>query len=146
MNGLRRIFAVAGFFIAVASPGAWAHSAGPLGKIEHDWHPDPAVKSVISLNFDFHAGANFVSWSPPARVEIRAGKKCIVGAYILFDIDENFAFDTDETIFVDLTFYRPETDGFILSYDQAARPTAKQVRFDWRNAPAQGARFRCARD
>jgi hypothetical protein len=109
---------------------AWAHSTGPLGKIEHDWRPDPAIKSVISLNFDFHAGDNFVSWSPSARIEVREGKKCIVGAYIMFDVDERFAFDTDETIIVDLTFYRPETDGFVLSYDQAVKPTAMQVRFD----------------
>lgn len=114
---------------ALFGMGAWAHSEGPLGKTKHHWHPDPAIKSVISLNFDFHAGASVVSWSPAARNVKRVGKECIAGAYILFDVDERFAFDTDETMKLDLTFYRPETDGFVLSYDQAVQPTAKQVRF-----------------
>lgn len=49
---------------------------------------------------------------------------------MLFDVDDRFAFETDETISVNLTFYRPETDGLILSYDQAVIPTPIEVRFD----------------
>ncbi len=117
------------FLLSIISTNLWAHTDKPLGNIAHDWHPDPAIKSTISLNFDFHAGDNYVSWSPPARIEDKEGKRCIIGAYILFDIDEDFAFNTDEDIYVDLTFYRPETDGYILSYDQAVKPTALQKRF-----------------
>ncbi len=125
-----RIFFVIALSIFLTCTRAWTHTNLPLGNTSHDWQPDPAIKSVTSLNFDFHAGANFVSWSQTARVEVREGKKCIIGAYILFDIDEEFAFDTDEVIYLDLTFYRPETDGYILSYDQAVKPTAMQVRFE----------------
>lgn len=127
MCALQRLLAATIFVLA--GTGAWGHSEGPLGRTKHDWHPDPAIKSAISLNFDFHAGANVVSWSPAARNVTREGRNCIAGAYILFDVDERFAFDTDETMRVDLTFYRPETDGFVLSYDQAVKPTAKEVRF-----------------
>jgi len=109
---------------------AHAHSNGPLGKIEHDWRPDPAIKTTYSLNFDFHAGAYYISWSPSARIVQREGQECLAGAYMLFDIDDRFLFDVDETIDVDLTFYRPETDGLILSYDQAVTPTPVAVRFD----------------
>ncbi len=126
---MRLILIFLALLFSINNATLWAHTKGPLGNIEHDWHPDPAIKSTVSLNFDFHAGDNFVSWSPTARIEFREGKKCIIGAYILFNIDEKFAFNTDEDIFLDLTFYRPETDGFILSYDQAVKPTAIQSRF-----------------
>ena len=117
----------------MASGPALAHSTGPLGKIEHGWKPSPEIKRTVSLNFDFHGGGNFISWSPSARMTQHENRQCITGAYLLFDVDDRFAFDIDETILVDLTFFRPETDGFVFSYDQAVQPTAKKVRFDANN-------------
>lgn len=102
------------------------HAQGPLGRIEHHWHPDPAIKSVFSLNFDFHAGANIVSWSPAAQMTEREGRRCVQGAYVLFDVDDDWIFDTDEAITVELTFYRPDTDGYVLSWDHAIAPMATQ--------------------
>ncbi len=130
MKLLRRVASLVAVFAAVPGSAVWAHSTDPLGKVEHDWRPDPAIKTTYSLNFDFHAGGYYISWSPPARVVQREGRECLAGAYMIFDVDDRFAFDTDETISLDLTFYRPETDGFILSYDEAVKPTPKQVRFD----------------
>lgn len=130
MKRLCRLLNLAALFVAVSAASVWAHSNGPLGKVEHDWRPDSTIKTTLSLNFDFHAGGYYISWSPPARIVQREGKECLAGAYMLFDIDDRFVFDTDETLSVDLTFYRPDTDGFILSYDQAVKPTALQVRFD----------------
>jgi len=119
-----------GFAVAIAGTTELsAHSEGPLGLTVHQWNAGPQIARSISTNFDAQGGDDFVSWSTPARITTHQGRKCLTGAYMLFDIDDSFAFDIDETMLVDLTFYRPGTTGFHVSYDEAVAPTAKEVKF-----------------
>lgn len=123
------------FFLCTAL-GLGGHALGhavapldhPLGKREIDWRPHPAIERVLWLNFDFHAGDHLISWSPPARVEQREGRDCIVGGHVLFDVDEAFIFDADETVTLELTFDATATDGFVVSYDHAIAPVAREFR------------------
>src|SRR5690606_17834747 len=114
---------------AHSAPGAHHHLDHPLGKREIAWKPGPQIARVLSLNFDFHAGDTVISWSEPARLEKIAGRDCVVGAHMLFDVNDEFMFDSDETVILELTFARP-SGGFILSYDQAVTPVAREYEFD----------------
>jgi len=101
----------------------------PLGLVELDWDGPPEIARVLSANFDFHAGAPLLSHSPPARVERRGDRDCLVGAHLLLDVDDAFLHDIDQTVMLDLTFDRRETEGFVVSYDHALAPKAETVRF-----------------
>ncbi|QIB66774.1 CehA/McbA family metallohydrolase [Kineobactrum salinum] len=113
----------------VARGHTTGHPEGPLGKISHAWQPDPAIASVFSLNFDFHAGANVVNWTPAAEMIEVEGRDCIRSGYILFDVDDDVVFDADASINVEMEFYRPQTDGFVLSWDHAVVPHAVEHSF-----------------
>jgi len=105
------------------------HLDHPLGKRELAWKPGREIARVLSLNFDFHAGDTVISWSEPARLERIEGRDCVVGAHVLFDVNDAFMFDGDETVELELTFAKPR-GGFILSYDHAVAPVASEHLFD----------------
>jgi hypothetical protein len=106
-----------------------AHNRHPLGKQELAWSTDTRISRTLAMNIDFHGGDWFVIWRQPGRVEQRNGRQCLVGPYFFFDVDDQFAFDIDETVTLELVFDRDMTDGFNLSYDHAVNPKVKSVRF-----------------
>jgi hypothetical protein len=85
--------------------------------------PDPAIKRTISPDFDF---GRCHGLAEPGSARDGQGN---VSRRLHPRRRRALRLDTDETMLVDLTFYRPETDGFVISYDQAVKPVAKQVRF-----------------
>ncbi len=107
-----------------------AHSKHPLGKQQLDWQSDVNISRTLTMNIDFHGGDSFVTWRRAGRVEERDGHQCLVGPYFFFDVDDQFAFDIDETVSLELLFDRSKTDGFNISYDYAINPRAKQLRFN----------------
>ena len=107
---------------------AQGHGLHPLGRIEFDWRPDPRIVRTIALNSDSHAGEPIAGVGTIGRLEQRDGKACLVGSYFLFDIDDGFAFDIDETVTLDLTFDGDLTDGYVVSYDHAVAPRAVKAR------------------
>jgi len=130
-DGSYRLFRYCLFIILVSlTTTLSAHNDHPLGKQEHDWHPDPAIVRTLSLNFDAHAGHFIVAWKPPGGVQKIEGHECLVGPYFLFDVDDSVAFDIDAKVTVDLLFDRNTTSGFYISYDHAIKPTAKKIVFD----------------
>lgn len=64
-----------------------AHESGPLGWAISDWHNDQIqqVRSVLSES-----------------AKDSGGKQCFSSPYIIFDVNDSYAFDIDET--VDLSF------------------------------------------
>lgn len=103
-----------------------AHELHPLRIHELDW-PTDQVSRVLVNSVDIQSGAPIVAWSDPGRVQQIGDKSCLVGPYFMFDIDDNFAFNIDEPIVVEMLFDRAQTDGFILSYDHAAQPPVSQA-------------------
>lgn len=94
-----------------------------------EWRGGPQILRTLALNFDFHGGGNFIAYRPPGRVERREGKDCLVGPYFMFDIDDRFAFDIDESVTLDLVFDGQTSTGFNLSYDHAVNPRAMERHF-----------------
>ena len=101
-----------------------AHNPHPLGRQPIFWDTDPHILRTVATNFDFHGGGDFITWRPHGHVEERDGHACLVGPHFLFDVDDRFAFNIDETVTLELLFDRQTSTGFNLSYDHANNPRA----------------------
>lgn len=101
-----------------------AHNPHPLGRQAIFWDTDPRILRTVATNFDFHGGGDFVAWRPHGQVQERDGRTCLVGPHFLFDVDDKFAFNIDETVTLELLFDRNSSSGFNLSYDHVINPRA----------------------
>jgi len=91
--------------------------SGAHGTVTVDWAA-PNISRVLSSGYGDSFGTE--AWARkgfPELVEIE-GRQCVEGSYFLFDVDDNFAFDIDETVTVDLLFDRRQSAGLFVSYDQ----------------------------
>jgi hypothetical protein len=114
------------FSIATVS----AHEPHPMAMHELDWSAQN-IKRVNAMAEDFQSGELTLIWTLPGRVEQVEGRACLVGPYFIFDVDDEFAFDIDETVTVELEFDRSASDGFVISYDHASdAPVSKRVVFE----------------
>ena len=114
----------------VPSQYAGAHERHPMAMQQLDWRAEN-IRRVYTFAEDFHAGALILTWRAPGQVENRDGRRCLVGPYFIFDVDDDFAFNIDETVTVELLFDASRTDGFIISYDHASdSPQARTVMLD----------------
>jgi len=118
------LFALSALTVATA----FAHGPHPLGKEDLNWTTDASIERTLAMNIDFHGGDWFVIWRQPGRVETIDERECLVGPYFFFDVNDEFAFDIDEEVTVEVLVDRRRTDGFNLSWDQAVRPTAQEIR------------------
>ena len=117
-------------FLLIPPQFAGAHERHPMALQELDWQAEN-IQRVFALAEDFQAGALIKIWNMPGQVEEVEGRRCLVGPYFIFDVDDGFAFNIDETVTVDLLFDAGETDGFIISYDHASdSPQARAVTLD----------------
>jgi hypothetical protein len=114
-NNMRLSLALLTLLAAMAS-GAHEFS-GAHGTVEVDWAL-PNVSRVVSTGYGDSFGADV--WTRkgfPEPVEVE-GRQCIEGTNFLFDIDDSFAYDIDETVTVKLLFDRTRTAGFMYGWDQ----------------------------
>jgi hypothetical protein len=100
-------------------PGfTFAHEfSGAHGTVELDWSL-PNVSRVLSAGYGDSFGAD--AWTRkgfPEPVEV-GGRQCMEGTHFLFDIDDAFAFDIDETVTVSLVFDASRSAGFMVGWDQ----------------------------
>ena len=122
---LRRCTAAFAPLLALISAlPADAHNPHPLGRQAIFWDTDPHILRTVATNFDFHGGGDFITWRPHGQVQDRDGRSCLVGPHFLFDVDDDFAFDIDETVTLELLFDRNVSRGFNLSYDHVINPRA----------------------
>jgi len=103
--------------------------SGAHGTVTIDWSASN-VSRVLSSGYGDSFGTE--SWSRkghPELVEIE-GRQCVKGSYFLFDVDDDFAFDIDETVTVELVFDRTQSEGLFYSYDQnVVAENSQQVSF-----------------
>ena len=92
------------------------HESHPMGFLELPWHTEE-ISRVTSSLMDFQSGGLVLSWSGRGDVVTLNEKNCLKGAYFLFDVDDQWAFDIDETIEVSMTL--PSNSGILVSYDHA---------------------------
>jgi len=114
-------------YICIPAEPAFAHNQHPIGKTLLDWHPDVNISRTLAMNIDFHGGDWYVIWREPGRVEERDGRQCLVGPYFFFDVDDQFAFNIDDTVSLELLVDRTMTDGFNISYDHTINPATKTI-------------------
>ena len=112
---------------------AGAHERHAMALQKLDWQAEN-IRRAYALAEDFQAGALIKIWNMPGRVEDVEGRRCLVGPYFIFDVDDGFAFNIDETVTVDLLFDASRTAGFTISYDHASEsPQASTVMLDGDN-------------
>jgi hypothetical protein len=97
---------------------ALAHEfSGAHGTVTVDWTA-PNIARVLSSGYGDSFGTEaWVRKGFPEPVEVE-GRQCIKGSYFLFDVADDFAFDIDETVTVELLFDRSQSAGLFVSYDQ----------------------------
>ncbi len=99
---------------------AIAHEySGPQGTVDVDWTV-PNVSRIQSASYGdvFGIEASVKMGFPEA--ETIDGRKCVSGSLFLFDVADDFAFDIDETIEIEILFDRRRSTGFWISYDRNA--------------------------
>ena len=114
--------------------GALAHEfSGPHGTVIVDWDV-PNVSRVISSgygdSFGIEAAVN-LGFPEPETVE---GRQCISGSYFLFDVADDFAFDIDETVTLEILLDRTRSSGFWISHDRnAMSEPLQEIKFETSN-------------
>ena len=99
---------------------AIAHEfTGPQGTVAVDWEI-PDVSRVLSSGYGDSFGIEAAVNQGFPEPDIVEGKSCINGSYFLFDVDDEFAFDIDETVSLEITFDISRSSGFWISYDRNA--------------------------
>src|SRR5262245_42587375 len=87
-----------------------AHGVGPWDAELLHWHDDQISRVV---------GGGSPRYSNPHTVEV-AGKNCVAGRLLSFDVRDQYAFDIDETVQVDIEFYKDVAPSSIrLTYDRS---------------------------
>ena len=106
------------FLVLLNGGVALAHEfSGAHGTVTVDWTA-PNIARVLSSGYGDSFGTE--AWARkgfPELVEVD-GRQCVKGTYFLFDVDDDFAFDIDETVTVEMLFARRQSEGFFVSYDQ----------------------------
>ena len=115
------VFSKALWLVALLLCGtAIAHEySGPQGTVDVDWIV-PNVSRIQSASYSdvFGIEASVKLGFPQA--ETIDGRKCVSGSLFLFDVADDFAFDVDETIEIEILFDRRRSTGFWISYDRNA--------------------------
>jgi hypothetical protein len=91
--------------------------SGAHGTVTVDWTA-PDISRVLASGYGDSFGSEV--WARkgfPELVEVD-GRQCVKGTYFLFDVNDEFAFDIDETVTVEMLFDRRQSEGLFISYDQ----------------------------
>ena len=107
-----------------------AHQRHPNGTLQLAWQAEH-IGSVTAIDMDDRtSGVAPYRATDAARVEQRDGRQCVVGALLMFDVADAFAFNIDETVTVELVLDRETSSGVVYYHDRAGqRPQAGTVRF-----------------
>ncbi len=104
----------------LASHTAVAHEySGPQGSVVVDWAV-PNVSRIESASYSDVFGIEAsvkMGFPEPETID---GRECVSGSLFLFDVADNFAFDIDETVEIEILLDRRRSTGFWFSYDRNA--------------------------
>ena len=116
------------------SPASHEYS-GPHGTVVVDWKP-PNVSRVLSSGYGDAFGIEAAVKMGFPEAETIDGKTCINGSYFLFDVADDYAFDIDETVELEILFDRRRSTGFWISYDRnAMSEPLESIEFEASNEP-----------
>ena len=127
-----RIYSLLIFFcgLLVCHSATTHEYSGIHGTVTVDWET-PNVSRILSSGYGDSFGVEAAVKMGFPESETIDGKKCIDGSYFLFDVDDDFAFDIDETVELEILFDRRRSTGFWVSYDRnAISEPAQPIEFD----------------
>lgn len=138
-NFARLSLSIAGLLLWAAA--ATGHERHPNGVLRLAWQAEH-IRAVTSVDMDARtSGGMLIRPTDAARVERRGDRSCAVGAILLFDVEDTFAFDVDETVTLEVVLDRETSNGLVYYYDHAERrPKAEERRF-----PEDGPRWQPVR-
>ena len=79
-----------------------------------DWKKDNIARTFGSNRAHLDG---MINSSNPVQTKMIDGQSCVVGDLVLFDVDNNYAFDIDETVTLKLTYATEYTSPFLIAYD-----------------------------
>ena len=116
--------------LLVGQSAASHEYSGPHGTVVVDWKP-PNVSRVLSSGYGDAFGVEAAVKMGFPETETIDGKECINGSYFLFDVADDYAFDIDETVQLEILFDRRRSTGFWVSYDRnAMSEPAESIEFE----------------
>ena len=127
-----RIYSLLIFFcgLLVCHSATTHEYSGIHGTVTVDWET-PNVSRILSSGYGDSFGVEAAVKMGFPESETIDGKKCIDGSYFLFDVDDDFAFDIDETVELEILFDRRRSTGFWVSYDRnAISEPARPIEFE----------------
>ena len=92
LKSMRNSLFILGSFLCLP-PHALAHNFGVSGEFPLEWHTDQISRTIATGNMQ-HAGQ---------VIEVD-GKQCLTGSGFSFDVDDDYAFDINETVEVEVEF------------------------------------------
>jgi hypothetical protein len=121
---------------ALAAVSFWAPRAAahdppdPQGIVEVKWKQQH-VRRVFSSGYGDAFGLEISAKQGFPGLETVEGKRCVNGSFFLFDVDDDYAFDLDETVELEILFDRSRSTGFWFGYDRnAVAETAANIEFE----------------
>ena len=120
------------FFWRAFTPLAFASSLlftplqahqGPQGVVEIDW-PMEHIARTLSAGYPDSLGLYALPRQGFPSVEEIEGRRCVVGSFLAFDVDDSYAFDIDEPVEIELIFDSRTTRSFLYAYDRNAMAEA----------------------
>lgn len=119
-----RIFAGAIVLAACLSATVLHAHPSPVGLVEIDEWVMPNIARTLTAGYADSLGLYALPRHGFPRVKTIDGRRCVAGSALMFDVDDRFAFDIDETVELELLFHRSGTTGLSYSYDRNAQAEA----------------------
>jgi len=112
---MRKLISIA--LLLPAGIAAGHEFSGAQGTVTVDWSV-ANISRVIASGYGDSFGTE--AWARKGLPEIveTDGRRCVDATYLKFDVDDDFAFDIDEDVTLELLFDRKRSGGMFISYDQ----------------------------
>ncbi|WP_240946091.1 CehA/McbA family metallohydrolase [Pseudomaricurvus alkylphenolicus] len=101
---------------------------GPRGVVMLDWHRENISRTLTAGYPESFGLSSFFGRVKPT-IKTVGGKRCVHANFIGFDVDDNFAFDIDEPVELELLLHQPNQTTLVYGYDAngKANATGSQV-------------------
>ena len=108
---------VASAVLLLTTVPAWPHAIGTSGPALLDWHNEHIAR-VVSASYSWNnLGVTVINAA--GGVVTVDGKRCLRGTQFDLDVADEYAFDLDETVTVELEVHQPSGGPLLLAYDKS---------------------------
>jgi hypothetical protein len=106
---------LAASIVAFSGPNA-VHGHGTEGRYMEvlDWQKEHIARTFGSNRAHLDG---MVNSSNPVQTQAIDGQRCVIGDLMLFDVDDGYAFDIDESVKLEITYATEYSSPFLIAYD-----------------------------